>query len=157
MDILPADAAHEGVWSFLSLVLVPDVALWRFPNRGLREDYERLLGRPRNVFRRLWWRAYAMGEEASQRLLEDEAVAIMERPTIGGNTRIASAVAATHLQVIAETPEVSRTELLREVGKRLRRLSAVITLGALEDRDLRTTVRDVFDQALVALSTQTEG
>src|SRR5690349_14109292 len=36
MNIVPADAAHEGVWSFISLVLMPDVAFWRYPNRLFR-------------------------------------------------------------------------------------------------------------------------
>lgn len=84
MKIVPADAAHEGVWSFLSLVLLPDVALWRYPNPSGKGDYERIIGRPRNVFRRLWWRAVALGPETSSMLHEDEAVAIMERPSLGG-------------------------------------------------------------------------
>jgi len=53
MEIVPADAAEEGVWSFLTLVLVPEIGPWRFP--ALAE--ERLVGRPRNVLRRTWWRA----------------------------------------------------------------------------------------------------
>ena len=63
MHILPADAAVEDVWSFLSLVLLPDVACWRFPDRS----EERLRGHFRNVFRRLWWRAYILGATASFR------------------------------------------------------------------------------------------
>jgi hypothetical protein len=152
VDIVPADAAHEGVWSFLSLVLVPDVAFWRFPNRDRRDDYERLLGRPRNVFRRLWWRAYALGEEASGQLHEDEAVAIMERPTLGGDIRLARMIATAHLQVIG-TAAVSRTELLRQVTKRLRRLSAVITLTALDNADLSALIDEVFDMALQSMTT----
>src|SRR5690606_10063915 len=31
MHIVPGDAASPGVWSFLSLVVAPDVALWRWP------------------------------------------------------------------------------------------------------------------------------
>ena len=56
MDIVPADAAEEGVWSFLTLVVVPEIGPWRFP--ALAE--ERLIGRPRNVLRRTWWRAWAL-------------------------------------------------------------------------------------------------
>jgi hypothetical protein len=151
MDIVPADAAHEGVWSFLSLVLLPDVAFWRFPNSEGREDYERLLGRPRNVFRRLWWRAYATGEAATQHLLEDEAVAIMERPTIGGHPRLARAIASTHLKMIGNDSSTARTELLRQVSKRLRRLAAVVTLSALGDEDLQALIDDVFSKAVESL------
>jgi hypothetical protein len=152
MDIVPADAAHEGVWSFLSLVLVPDVAFWRFPNRDRRDDYERLLGRPRNVFRRLWWRAYALGEVSAQ-IHEDEAVAIMERPTLGGDPRLARLIATTHLHTVSTATSISRTELLRQVTKRLRRLSAVISLTALDDADLSALIDEVFDGALQSMTT----
>ena len=44
MGIVPADAASEDVWTFLTLVVVPEIGPWRFPER---KD-ERLLGKPRN-------------------------------------------------------------------------------------------------------------
>lgn len=53
MEIVTADAADEGVWTFLTLVLVPEIGPWRFPD----QDENRMLGKPRNVLRRLWWRA----------------------------------------------------------------------------------------------------
>lgn len=155
MQIVPADAAHEGVWSFLSLVLLPDVAFWRFPNRKLREEYERILGRPRNVFRRLWWRCFAFGvdpEGPSSSLLEDEAVGIMERPTLGGDPRVASAIARTHLMLVRQYPSVPRTELMRDASKRIRRLSSVVTLSALNDSELDLAVGETFSAAVAALT-----
>jgi hypothetical protein len=151
MDLLPADAGTEGVWSFLTLVLLPDVAFWRWPNpRGL-SDYERLIGKPRNVFRRLWWRAYCLGSEASQHVFEDEAVAIMERPTIGGDPRLAQAIATNHLRMVAADSTIPRTELLRQVAKRVRRLSMVRTFAALEDDELVDLIQQSADDALAAL------
>lgn len=152
MDIVPADAAHEGVWSFLSLVLLPDVALWRYPNPGGRGDYERIIGRPRNVFRRLWWRAFVLGPETSSRLLEDEAVGIMERPSLGGNPRIARTLAEEHLAVLEEKPKPPRTELMRQVTRRLRRLSVVVTLDVLDDDDLQGLIGQLFAESMDALS-----
>lgn len=159
MDIVPADAADEGVWSFLSLVLLPDVAFWRFPNLQSRDDYERILGRPRHVFRRLWWRAFALGAEdgdPSTELLEDEAVAIMERPTIGGDPRVARAIATEHLAQVQRYKELQkelpRTDLMREAMKRLRRLTTLITLGALSDSELAKLFSEVFTSAAEVLS-----
>lgn len=152
MGIVPADAAHEGVWSFLSLVLLPDVALWRYPNTSGRGDYERIIGRPRNVFRRLWWRAFALGPEISSQLLEDEAVGIMERSSLGGNPRIARTLAKEHLAVLAKNPLLSRAELMRQVTKRLRRLSVVVTLGVLDDNALRGLIGEVLTESMDALS-----
>ena len=96
MDIVPADAAEEGVWSFLTVVVVPEIGPWRFPGRS----EERLIGRPRNVLRRTWWRAWALGPDLDDApdgctpLGEDESVQIMERPSLGGNRRTARALQA---------------------------------------------------------------
>src|SRR5579863_2963043 len=32
LQVVPADAAHDEVWSFLTLVVFPDVAVMRFPD-----------------------------------------------------------------------------------------------------------------------------
>lgn len=152
MQIMPADAAHEGVWSFLSLVLLPDVAVWRFPDRNRREQNDRLLGRPRNVFRRLWYRTYLLGETASEQLYEDEVVNILERPSLGGDPRIARAIVRKHLAT-AHQYEGARTELLREAMKRLRRLSVIVTLSALDGRQLEELLTEVFDASIRALTT----
>lgn len=151
MELVPADAAVEDVWSFVSLILLPDIAFWRFPNTDSRVDYERLLGRPRNVFRRLWWRAYTLGPDASAALFEDEAVAIMERPTLAGDRRLARAVIENHLEMAQSDATIPRTELLRQVAKRVRRLSAVLTIPALGDTELLSLVHEVADASLKSL------
>jgi hypothetical protein len=159
MNIVPADAAHEGVWSFISLILAPDVAFWRYPNRLFRDDYERILGKPRNVFRRLWWRSHIFGigpTAPSSLLLEDEAVGIMERPTIGGDPRLANAVARRHLAWVRDRPEIPRTELMRQVTRRIRRLSSVITFGMLDDKELASTLSEVFSSAAAAVTQRSE-
>lgn len=148
MDILPADAAQEEVWSFFSLMVLPDVAFWRWPNAGAKENYERILGRPRNVFRRLWWRSYCIGDDLASQLLEDEAVGIMERPTFGSCRNLARAIAATHLRFVQENPSVPRTELLRQAMKRLRRISPVITLYAMPSADLGGLLDEIFSAAM---------
>jgi len=152
MRIVVADAANDGVWSFLSLVVLPDVAFWRFPNQREREDYERLLGRPRNVFRRLWWRAHNVGPELGGRLLEDEAVGILERSSIGGNPMVARAIAGEHLRRIEMDLAVQRTELLRDAMKRFRRLAAVVSLGGLSAAELNALAAEVFEASVIALA-----
>src|SRR5690606_23043664 len=56
MQLDPAEAASRDVWAFLALVLLPDVAYWRYP----KPPGERVLGidLTRHVFGRLWWRAH---------------------------------------------------------------------------------------------------
>uniref|UniRef100_UPI003FA793CD DUF6339 family protein n=1 Tax=Streptomyces sp. GSL17-113 TaxID=3115365 RepID=UPI003FA793CD len=55
MRLVPAEAASGDVWAFLALVLLPDVAYWRYP----KPPGDRILGTDltRHVFGRMWWRA----------------------------------------------------------------------------------------------------
>ena len=93
MQIIPADASHPGPWSFVTLVLLPDVASKRFPD--LHEN--RLTGTYRNTFRRCWWRHHVLGDlefpPGSTPLGEDELVKIFERSKMARDHRLAKALA----------------------------------------------------------------
>ena len=150
MDAVPADAAEEGVWSFMSVILVPEIGPWRFPRRP--ED--RILGRPRNVFRRLWWRAWALGPDLEiapggcEPLGEDESVQIMERPSLGGNRRVARALQdALWRAELADLP-VPRSELMRQLARRLRATKSHISLDAVDDRSLVGLLGRITDESL---------
>lgn len=149
MGIVTADAADEGVWSYMSLVLVPEIGPWRFPDRA----EERILGRPRNVLRRLWWRAWALGENLDVApagctpLGEDEFVQIMERPSLGGNQRTARSIRDALWRAEAGSMAVARSELMRQLARRLRAARSHIALDVLTDAQLR----ELLD-ALVARS-----
>jgi hypothetical protein len=149
MRIVPADAASEDVWSFLSLVVLPDVAFWRWPNPNRTVGYERLIGRPRNVFRRLWTRIHTLGEDLGTRLYEDEAVQILERPIFGADPRTAKTVASAHVAAAGDI--TARTALLRVTALRLRRLAVVVCLESLADAELTAVVDEVIEDALATL------
>jgi hypothetical protein len=152
MRILPADAAHPGVWAFLSLVLLPDVATWRWHADRHRD---RFTGRQhRDTFRRLWARAYAVGEDAAQRLLEDEFTGIMERTSIAGDPRVANAVAEVHLTAITAAPQVPRTYLLRQAMLRIRRMLIVVHFAALSDQQLTSLIGEVYRDTLTAITAE---
>lgn len=146
MGIVTADAADEGVWSYMSLVLVPEIGPWRFPDRA----EERILGKPRNVFRRLWWRAWALGENLDAApggctpLGEDEFVQIMERPSLGGNPRTARAIRDALWRAEAGTMAVARSELMRQVTRRVRAARSHLALDVLSD----TQLRELLDQLI---------
>ena len=154
MDIVPADAADEGVWSFLSLVLCPDVAMWRYPPTERSAD-ERMIGRDRHVFGRLWWRGHILGpgaDEPAQLLSEDQLVALMERPSIGRNPRLARGVAVRYLTACEDRPALRGQDGMRDVAKRLRRLMAVVDLASLGDDALSDTLNGVLAASEAALS-----
>lgn len=152
MPMTPADAADEGVWSFISLKVCPGVTAWRYPPGAIDDDGrrkvtpERYLGRPRNVFRRLWWRAYTLGAGVSTQLIEDETVQIMERPSIGGYVPLARLVADRQLRAIRHN-DGQRQEVMREAAKRLRRRMGFVSVFALGERQLARLVDEVFEEA----------
>lgn len=115
MDVNPADAGHDAVWSFLTLVVLPDVAVARFPD--LHED--RMLGGHRNTFRRLWVRDRAIGdlmEGARNPLGEDEMVGIFERSELSRNPALVRAMART----VLDSDAGNRSEFARAFYKRVR-------------------------------------
>lgn len=151
MEILPADAASSEVWSFLALVVLPDVAVWRFPSNA----EERLIGHPRNVFRRLWWRGETVGIDlidAEGGLGEDELVNIMERPTVSANARTARGLAKLIFEDGGRAG-TARSELMRDVAKRVLRRQAFLCLDALSDDQLTGLMDECLAEAVRCLST----
>lgn len=151
MDIIPADAAAEGVWSFLSLVVLPEIGPWRFPERA----QNRLLGHPRNVLRRSWWRAHVLGAdldaapEGQQPLGEDELVQIMERSTLAANPRVARAVRDGIFRG-SERVRAARSEFARDFTKRVLRLTPFVALDVLDDGQLTVLFDELIDQSAAA-------
>jgi hypothetical protein len=141
MSIVPSDAAHPGVWAHLALVSAPEVARWRYP---ANQD-ERYVSTHRNVFGRLWWRAHRLGAEddsPSSRLGEDQAVAILERPSLASRSRLSTVFAAA---VVAH-PDSSQN-LMREAAIWLRRQLAVVEVGVLDESALSALVDEALKYA----------
>lgn len=153
MSIVPADAASEDVWTFLSLIVLPEIGPWRFPGRS----EERMLGRPRNVLRRPWWRAWSLGPDLSfapegcTPLGEDEFVGIMERPSIGGDQRIARAVRDAIWRLELDGSRVARSQAARELTRRFRAFLSYISVAALSDEELSALLDEAAAAGLAAL------
>lgn len=154
MGIVTADAADEGVWSFVTLVVVPEIGPWRFPD--MADD--RMLGRPRNVLRRLWWRAWALGESLDEAphgcapLGEDESVQIMERPSLGGNQRTARALRDALWRAEAGGLTIARSEVMRQLARRLRAERSHLALDVLTDEALAEVIDDLAQISIRDLS-----
>lgn len=156
MGIVPAEAAVGGLWSFVALVLLPDVAAWRFldrhPDRFIGSDL--MIGTSnRHVFGRLWARVHILGAEASSALREDNVVNLFERSTFGGDPRIARAIGETHIRTVAVHRIAQSQELMRDAMKRLRRLAVLVGFGAMSDDQLRSQLEEVFMASAAALRT----
>lgn len=151
MEISPANAARAGVWSFLSMVVLPDIAKWRWqalpPARVLGHAERSAV---RNFLRIPWWRAEVLGAGATDPpavLSEDNLVGIVERPGLYANRRVARETARL---LIEYTPGASEN-LFREVSKRLLRLGAFTAFEVLSDDRLETLIVDVICDSDAAL------
>lgn len=162
MGIVPADAAEEGVWSFLSLLVVPEFSTWRFPGRS----EERLIGKPRNALRRLWWRAWTLGPdlewapEGCSPFQEDEYVQMMERTSLSGNRRTIRAFQDAVWRAEKAGIPMARNDAIRDLITRLRAVRSYLCLDALPDQDLSYLLDELLDQMLEAnghFSRQTQG
>ena len=146
MQVLPADAAHGGIWAFLTLVLLPDIAVKRFSDR----HRDRMLGRSRNVFSRTWWRHHVLCDvetpEGVDPLGEDELVGIFERGRMSRNNDIAVELA----RVILDHKGSDRSEFARRLSKRVRAQSGPLLLDVLGREQLKALVSELAEREVPA-------
>jgi hypothetical protein len=162
MQITPAEASSQAVWSFLACIMLPDVVRWRFPGGDDGTAIERFLGGIRglrNTFGRVWWRAYTLYQAGNEnayefldRLGEDELVQIMERPNLAGNLLLVRQVCRTFLDTTGQYKEISRSELLRDAMKRLRRLLPIISFETIDQHALESFVQEIFQESASSLT-----
>jgi hypothetical protein len=132
LRIIPADAAHDETWSFLTLVVFPDVAVFRFPDMHV----DRLIGVPRNVLRRAWFRQEVLGDllhSTGRPLGEDELVGLFERTAVARNHALIRRLAVA---VLAYDRPAARSEWARDLYKRVTFSTGPRLLDALPDAEL---------------------
>ena len=151
LQLTPAEAGNEEVWSFLTLILLPDVAIWRFPNKNKNPEFERWIGKPRNVLRKTWLRAYCLGEELNLQLGEDEGVNIMERPTFGLNPQLAKIIARKHVAQ-PQIDTMSKSDLLRRVMVQLGKISTIVNIDCLNAADQEALVHEIYGETVRSLT-----
>jgi hypothetical protein len=153
MKIIPAEAASGDVWAFLALVLLPDVAYWRYPH----PPGDRMLGTDitRHVLGRLWWRAHLVhspDEPDSYKALEVLGEAAFDqiyarRKALGGSPMVVKAILRTWSSL--EFDGLEERAVLRDFLQRLLRLSPFVAFEALEpvvlDGELRAVALETVE------------
>jgi hypothetical protein len=137
LEIVPSDAAHDETWSFLTLIVLPDVAVLRFPDMHV----DRLIGGRRNVLRRTWIRQEVLGDllHATDRPLgEDELVGLFERTALARNRTLIRRLAAAVLRYDGAT---ARSDWARELYKRVTFSTGPRLLDALTENELDALIR----------------
>jgi hypothetical protein len=165
MRMAPAEAAKGGVWEFLSCALLPDIVRWRFGGTGnATTPIERFVAGRRNVFQRLWWRAFHLAPrvpDASQlvgllrALGEDELVQLMERPSLAGIEGLSGSIATGLLAASQTYSDLTRRQLIREAQKRFLRLSSFLSFESIAAGEIDRHVESVFEQVAASLPRQT--
>lgn len=143
---IPADAGHDGVWSYLALDLLPDVVLKRWPpNSDGTLSKDRWIGAPfgrdRNYLKAAWWRWTVFGTqllEGPQLLGEDELTQLTERSSLARNPRLLR-IAATAVLTFDGSQRMGFT---RELVKRLTWRTGTHLLDVLSDDELHAMVSD---------------
>lgn len=127
IDPVRADAAHDGVWSYLSLQVFPDVVHDRWPGERsqgkVKLSVDRWIGgtgnRDRNYLKLAWRRWTVLGDimEAALPLLgEDEFGQLLERSAVARNKPLIREVAKVVLEYGPDQPG-GRSEFARDFMK----------------------------------------
>ena len=135
MDVIPAQSGSFDMWSYLGVVVFPDVHEYRF-----NISPERVLGGPRNTLRRLWYRERVLGEllRAEERPLgEDELVALTERSRISRNAELVQGLAKRILQL---RDVGQRSYFVRDLMKNISKESGTVLIDALDADQLEELI-----------------
>ncbi len=154
MGMVPAEAASRDVWAFLSLVLLPDVAFWRYP----QPPRDRVLGTDltRHVFGRLWWRAQLVRSSedpdpySALKILGEAAFdqIYARRAALGGSPHMVRAI--LHVWKDLDLAGLNERETLRDFLKRLLRLAPFVLFDGVESDALHQELHAVAQESIDA-------
>lgn len=150
-DMTLMDGFSKEVWSYLTLRLLPDLALWRWP----KNNQERFVGgAERSCFQRLWQRSFVIGPDLASKLQEDEAVNIFERPeALGGNRKLSIAFSEfiVRNRGVLDGGNGSRivtSEIVKKSAKRLRRSMSIQVVQSMTAKELEASIAFAFGETL---------
>ena len=136
----PGEGFRNGVWAYMAIELLPDVAAWRFPER----NKDAFLGGVRNTFQRLWRRAFLLDHAKDPKVLlhyldklqADTFVQLVERPGSSANPYVASRIANAWIKAseLDDLGPMQKTH--RDVMKEVIQIGAVIRIDALAEQKL---------------------
>ncbi|MEV0851766.1 DUF6339 family protein [Nocardia fluminea] len=155
MRISPAEAASGDVWAFFALVVLPDVAHWRYP----KPPGDRVLGSDltRHVFGRMWWRAqlvYAPADSEPYAALHVLGEAAFDqiyarRAALGGSPHLIQSILRTWKQMNFTSSDITERDVLRDFLKRLLRLAPFVVFEALDSRSLDEELLEIAKETVL--------
>lgn len=153
IDPIPADASHDGVWSYLSLRVLPDVVYARWPGETivgeLRLPADRWIGvqsgnQDRSYLKQAWRRWTILGDvmgDADPLLGETEFGALLDRASLARNQRLVRECARAILKYGADQPG-GRAEFARKFTGLIAARTGSMLLDILSDEELADFVEE---------------
>jgi hypothetical protein len=157
------EALRNDCWTFITMVLVPDVALWRWPAKGgedgpgSRSWKGRMVGGSRNAFQRIFRRVMCLDRGADhpdrwgliRELQEDDFSAILERPGLSSNREVAVCLGEEYLAMKQRLSQLSagdRQEVYRQATKAIRAYGVVQPLDLMSAENRERLIQNAFRQ-----------
>lgn len=138
------NSADPNIWSFLALVIFPDVAINRFPPESQSLSAERFLAGRRNIFYRPYLRYIVLGDgimsDEDIDLYEDELVGLVDR-NLSADHRLSQAIAH---KIASLDSSSSRREIVRNGFKNIQFELKVTDLTSLTNAQLTDVIRYAF-------------
>ncbi|MGV9193626.1 hypothetical protein ACQ143_04720 [Microbacterium sp. MC2] len=142
-----SQAAHPDIWPYITLVVLPDLAVQRFgPDASGKLPHDRFAAGRRNVFQRLYLRSWILGDLLSDPelpLFEDELVGLVDR-NLSSDHRLARMV-SEQIRNLDRTQ--NRREPVRNAFKTLQFELRVTDVSSLNDDALRSLLSSMFQPA----------
>ncbi len=151
IDPIGSDASHDGVWSYLSLRVLPDVVYARWPGETivgeLRLPADRWIGaqggnRDRSYLKQSWRRWEILGDlmsRADPLFGESEFAALLDRPALARDRRLVREAASAILVHGADQPG-GRAEFARRLMSLIAARTGSMLLDILSDEELHDLV-----------------
>lgn len=157
------EALRNDCWAFITMVVLPDIALWRWPVKGNDEESGsrswkgRMVGGSRNAFQRIFRRVMCLdrGVDHADRwglireLQEDDFSAILERPGLSSNREIAVCLGEEYLAMKHRLSQLSagaRQEVYRQATKAIRAYGVVQPLDLMPAENRMRLIRAAFQR-----------
>lgn len=154
------EALRNDCWSYLTVVVMPDIAVWRWPMKGeTTPDSKawrgRMMGGGRNAFQRIFRRVMCLDRGADhpdrwgliRDLQEDDFSAILERPSLSSNRSIAICLGEEYLAMKQRLKHLGadvRQDVYREATKAIRAYGVVQPFDLLSAEDRAQIIHDAF-------------
>lgn len=155
MGLAPAEASSRDLWAFLSLVLLPHVAYWRYSE----PPGDRVLGTDltRHVFGRMWWRAQLVhtpeddNPYSALRILGegDFDQIYARRAALGGSPHMVKAILRVWNDL--DLAGLNRRKALTDFLMRLLRLAPFVLFDGVETPALEAEFRAVAEETVAAM------